>query len=1177
MPIRIGNQILTGKDKNVGIAFKTDTTKNYNTSAKKQQDRENELSILNQNESNNGGVITKQAHRLFLYKAPKKDQYLFDRSELEVWDVEKTFIENKKTSKKSRISIHYPEVTDTEFYTNDELLKQTLRTGLTTQIKGIGVDAPKLIFTHPKSTEKLNKARIQHNLEPLLEIKSEAHFVDYLNHCGVSAKIVTCDSSEVKKLPKFYNTKYAHFATAELLMVFSGGMKEEIREFIRQGKFQSRRRLMITSIAKGNQSIQITDWVEFNHHAIEIDGIKYAIRLRIIDTCAIYGIAGYADIAANVGWKVAYKDNFTKAEKAKMLSTAIKHPKKFEDYALGDLDVYEILEAYDKKWKEVHEKLNLTNEEQDYYQTPKLTIGGTVKDLFLAKLAQKLGITDIKSENNKKVKKWQKILKARVLEKYLTFNPGELRQYFKSTKCLLSKVEGGRCRNNRPTDIFVRRKIKGKYDVALICDIDISGCYGEGQRNQTFFIGVPVTFGLDINRYNEYPTLRKVLTELGVKIDVLCRRDRKDWVNPENWGELVPGGWIFRWGTKESLEHGQDLFASWFTKSGHGVDLLAKFIKENQANDTELVDKLEMVDFDEEYGTIKIFEHETHNSVLTHDGLQWLFGVASPRQRNEILDKGTVLCGAYYPRSQEMKVENYETALDELDEIYDKWEGTNTYEIDKNCVITRDNSCHGWFGINLGELIVNDLLIERKKAIHTHGKKSPLDQLFKLCVNTLYGDVVSKYFAISNPIVGNNITARARCLAWYMEKGLDGWQSITDGCGFLLNAILKNKNLRLDGELTVSEKLKRLKNKNISKQPLGDVDEFLMDEYGEIFIRSGDTLTSIGKGADNKFINKKAMEHLQNEFECVDILHNESTAIKVNEDLSVEFIPRVGQFSFETKDVYHRGAFDGSANYIFEKTVIKVSGVEADKEAGKEFIKSEGLEKKYPYLEIVKSPSDSPLKWEITNHHVIKRRGYEVNKPHESYNLDEEVDGITFTKSERYDGNNNPGKDFMLQLLENPEKIKRQTTGIKEGIVKIAEYQERIDSFTEMGLEPGDTVKKPFLMSEYSTTQFTFKTHEQYVAWDKACSSDKDKYSQSLESFFLNPDESLNFSELVNWVYEAIQKGIKDPMEKLDKHDNRVRASKPNKKNNGNGKKKTTINVSHPARLDYDRIKKLLN
>jgi len=63
----------------------------------------------------------------------------------------------------------------------------------------------------------------------------------------------------------------------------------------------------------------------------------------------------------------------------------------------------------------------------------------------------------------------------------------------------------------------------------------------------------------------------------------------------------------------------------------------------------------------------------------------------------------------------------------------------------------------------------------------------------------------------------------------------------------------------------------------------------------------------------------------------------------------------------------------------------------------------------------------------------------------------------------------------------------------------------------------------------------------------------------------------------VNWVYEAIESNVEDPIEKLDEHRNRTRASKKDKKNNGNGTKKNTINVKHPARLDYERIKKLLN
>ena len=51
-----------------------------------------------------------------------------------------------------------------------------------------------------------------------------------------------------------------------------------------------------------------------------------------------------------------------------------------------------------------------------------------------------------------------------------------------------------------------------------------------------------------------------------------------------------------------------------------------------------------------------------------------------------------------------------------------------------------DKECHAWFGINLGELLIDNLLIERKKAQKTNGKKSPLDVLLNfLCKYPLWG------------------------------------------------------------------------------------------------------------------------------------------------------------------------------------------------------------------------------------------------------------------------------------------------------------------------------------------------------------------------------------------------------------------------------------------------------
>lgn len=67
----------------------------------------------------------------------------------------------------------------------------------------------------------------------------------------------------------------------------------------------------------------------------------------------------------------------------------------------------------------------------------------------------------------------------------------------------------------------------------------------------------------------------------------------------------------------------------------------------------------------------------------------------------------------------------------------------------------------------------------------------PMNELIKLAINTIYEVIVSPFFLVGNTIVGNNITARARSMAWYMEKALHGTQTIIDGCCFDMNKVVK--------------------------------------------------------------------------------------------------------------------------------------------------------------------------------------------------------------------------------------------------------------------------------------------------------------------------------------------------------------------------------------------------
>jgi len=384
------------------------------------------------------------------------------------------------------------------------------------------------------------------------------------------------------------------------------------------------------------------------------------------------------------------------------------------------------------------------------------------------------------------------------------------------------------------------------------------------------------------------------------------------------------------------------------------------------------------------------------------------------------------------------------------------------------------------------------------------------------------------------------------------------------------------KNKPINGELTVSERQRLLKNRDIQEISLGDVEEIqgyweeylefdkdkpegvkkhalglrLVDKSGEIkdlkpIIKPDEEHEGFftAKTTCTKWIDKTAWEHLQKTFDCVDILHSESSEIKIDKDakgkLKHEFIPRIGQFSFETKDVYHSAAFHGSANYIFENP----------------------------------------------NGQTIKMRGYELKRSHEAWMINgesvDDLDTESFIKTERYDDKNNPGRDFMIQLLENPHAIKRQETAIKEGILKIAQYQDCIDKYNGLGIEPGDTIKKAILMQEFSMTQFTFKTYEQFMGWYKVVHRDKDNNRQSVEGFFLNADGTLNFVKMAQWAFEAIQKELTNPYEELDPHNHKERANKRTKNpvETGKGSKRKMLNqtTNHPYQVDYERVKDKLN
>ncbi len=983
-------------------------------------------------------------------KPPKEGQYLFDFEKMIGYfpNPKKSEAQTKLFNSFVQHGLSVPLIEDTEFTSHGNILNPESRTHLTTQIKGIADNAPTRIYSnHPEILAcKLIGAK---------KPKFELHSLDYIVDLGYKiSDFQSCHPWEAQNLPPLILTKYSHFALAELLMVCHGDFQKAVLEKVKNRQISMTRRMFAsTKIDNGTRDFVDFDW------KVKIEGYWFKIRIRWIDTCALHGVASYEGIASASGTELPHKkilDDLKDKKtgevltKADMLKIALQYPEEFKLYAEGDLKVYDILVNNNEQMQKVYEGMGLKMK-----KAPKLTIGGTVKDLFETALEKTLlgNLSEKEIEDNSC--KINQVINNFIIES--TANNLKLNSW--DTKALLAKVEGGRCRNHQPIMIS---------NNGLWIDIDIKGCYGEGQRNQIYPIGNPVIFSYSLNKArNGYISLRK-------------------WLKQMKWGtsknDLVPGAWVARISSNGELKYSQDFFASWFLASGTGVDILAKYVREKMKSDTEIF-AVEDTHLDTDDGELKILENEIHNAVLTHDGLQWIMNIASKRQKNELLDNLIVLSSMHYPASQRID-ENSEKPLLELIEKYKTWDGVNkTYYDAKTCKVVRvENQPHAWIGLNLGEVIINKLLENRGLAKFEFGKKSPLEQMYKLCTNTLYGDLVSKFFAISNTCAGNNITARARSLAWYMEKGLYGVQSITDGCGFNPNKVLFAGRDKVNGECVAMHRQKiDFEKGRLRLSGLGG-SKWKGDEKG--LYRDGEY---IGKGADNTVINKLAMEHLQQLFPNVDVLHAPTESLDVIDGHIVR-TPRIGQFSFEVKDIYKSIASHGSANYKFVS---------------------------------------------FTGESIYKCRGYESKLNHTGLIENEEI-------VNRY-GDKAPIIDFLDQIEKSPESVKRQNVALKQGILKIGEYLESQSRYDALGLMPGDNTSKSLLVVEFSISQFTFKTHKQYKMWKTEVEKLKEKTGQSLEVFFLNKDGTLNYQRMVETIDQMIADDVVSPLKHLDPQNHRNR------------------------------------
>lgn len=736
-----------------------------------------------------------------------------------------------ETSLERTSRLYLPLEIDTEYYQKPIGFSEKSKTRsqcLTVQCRTLNEEAGS-IYTHQDS-----KDIVRHTV-----LSTGFAVIDHLKHTGHE---VTLQRSEADiPCPTLQIDLIGFFLVAELYRVFSGDYLKDVNSRVLQvngtkGSITMGRRLIAQTSKVGG----VVDQTILMPWYVEIDGGVFRISLSFIDTCAVQGMTNYKEFCSNTGVTLKYKDTFTKEEKSRMNEMYVNRPEEFDNYALGDLYNHPALLGNMKKMEVVYESLKLSK----YFEQPRLTIGATVARLIRSALLNFLGLD---ANDTKQLQK---------LTKYGTSK--QIQTYTSTTAIYNAKVDGGRCRNNRPKVSSISR---------LIADIDISGCYGNGLKNQDYPIGRPliIDYPIDSNQ-NDYLTLEQFLKKYR--------------------SQLVPGLWQARVSLKQgyTLKYEQDYLTSWIPP---------KHV--NRMATDESLSGEDWYDVDN-IGLTKIFSNDIQLALINHDFIEWLDNVASKRQRAELMKNLVVVTATFYPKSECCEtVEEYFNAIE-------NHHGKNTTKTDikkrKSKKISVEAECHAWISVNMGVLLVTRLLEERGKYSKKKEDEKPLNTLYKLIINTIYGDMVSPFFDISNVVVGNNITARARAMAWYMEKGFNGFQTITDGCAFELNKVVVEKKERLTSE-TLTDDLTSVEGKHLKLKPLGGY-----DVINHIETKDGLALRLVKDDVVKEFDNYQSKEWL-------------ATAAKEHLKMIFPGVSVIDKFDFEIKDIYDKAAFHGTANYKF--------------------------------------------------------------------------------------------------------------------------------------------------------------------------------------------------------------------------------------------------------------------
>lgn len=902
------------------------------------------------------------------------------------------------------------------------------RQGVTVQIRGVA-EREGMIFAHPNQADLAERTgrELRHPV-----VDSPCVVQDWLNARGIDCEIFA-DPERYSTLKKSCCLQMlAHFALADVgFLAGDGGFAEVIASLFSKRQLQMGRRLITK--ASGHEMARSGN-TSLAPYVIRFGDRYYRLTLDVVDSVGLHGNASYAELASNVGFKLDAKDTITRkgpnADITRMDEIYFERPEDFDAYALGDLHVSDLIYENEAMFAHIFSAMGIAHR----YIPPKLTIGSTVAGLLKAQISEVLGVAEGDD--------------TLIANTTGTHNAGTLARLAKNKNplSLLSKVDGGRCRNAKPVDIL---------KVGALVDIDIGGAYASAMT------ATPLVFGKA--RECSYGNARDLSADLS-KCPPLA-----EWLR-RHGHQLIDRTWFARISTREPFTFESDLIPSWIN---YRVTT-ARSDSENSGLD---------VLTDPASGEMRYFGREIWSGTLTSDLLDVAQNTMSPGQFAEWSNKVVVRSALYFDEKDRISIARYRDHL-------------------KNDTLPE----FAWSSMTLGELVSDVARANRMQ----YEKNSPLNILFKLISNTLYGDSVSRHFATSSVVAGSNVTGTVRGFMYLAEKGLNLVGSITDGQLFDLNRVLHSRpDPRTKrgnpgpGQLSLETRAYRLPPRELKERGFAKLAPLIGKKIEtewvegdiELRIEHAPGVIEIARGkAALKRVDDAAFDHLVKLWPRCKLLADTFKVVGgLNPDKSIRYEDQRGIFRFETKQFVRQAAMHGSANYWHKP--LDPNG------------------------------KNSP-----------KMRSFEGSREHYAFTLDANEKLI---ESDSYVGQS-PAHALLGAVMSDPARVPILPPFTKTRILKPGIYSPKpvkgrslTSRFLAQGvvIVPGDSIYVIGRPRIFSLAQFTFQTRAQYSAWSRATNQLVNKFGISFEQFFTNPDGiTVDYQTMVSEIDNAIVAGVADPI-----------------------------------------------